>query len=393
MASLLSSSRKAKQPYNIAAIALSLMGTNVLSLEEAPPNILKVILLSIYDNAFGVGKFSRILSRLDLSQVSGTNPESFRAAIGHAAQMARCPPLQPGESTAVAIASPKSAALFVDRVWTLAPSVPSKIEFTCGTNNEEAVRGIVDSMVNSTVMAKFGMARVKAWSEGEIDEEIKRFVDEAGDLLGKHEQQIAPMLEQAACLPVREATNRKISPFMATADSFQALHREGDFQVVSIVLENMKIVDESSLTWEHVLAIREDPNTMKKLRRMTHWLDGALAEKSISYIEDEIGNRVDAYEEGLKLTGVKVREGRMAFLTELRLWSALVALTTGTAGHAVLSGSSTPTVIGTSLVAALSGLTLLGGKLHHECRSIRHAHEEKLEQSEIAYLYEIQRAR
>ena len=154
----------------------------------------------------------------------------------------------------------------------------------------------------------------------------------------------------------------------------------------------MKIVDESSLTWEHVLAIRKDPEAMRKLRQMMHWLDGAMLGRSINFIEDEIGKRVDSYEEGLKSTGAKVREGRIAFLTALPNWAALSALTTGVAANAALLGS-TGTAAVMSLVATLSGLTLLGGKLHHECRSIRRTDDESREKNEIAYLYEIQKER
>lgn len=85
-------------------------------------------------------------------------------------------------------------------------------------------------------------------------------------------------------------------------------------QVVLISLTNLDIVDEKSLTWEQVSEFRKDKVLQGKYRRFLHWLNAEMVRKSEDEIQNEIGRKLDDYEQTLRIHGIKTIKGTLQWV-------------------------------------------------------------------------------
>ena len=96
----------------------------------------------------------------------------------------------------------------------------------------------------------------------------------------------------------------------------------------------MKIVDEKSLTWKQVLEFRHDIESQKRYKHFLHWMDKEMIGKSQRFVEDEMTQRLEDYENALKKYGIKTVLGTLQeimsgeFLKSSFLASGIVALAT-----------------------------------------------------------------
>lgn len=115
-----------------------------------------------------------------------------------------------------------------------------------------------------------------------------------------------------------------------------SLYNEGDRQVVVSMFSNLKIVDEEKVTWQQVLEFRKDKNTLKKYKRFLHWLDREMLGKSQAFIEDEIAQRLEDYEHGLKKHGIKTILGMIEETLDGRYLFGAPTVIGSLIGHPIL---------------------------------------------------------
>lgn len=70
---------------------------------------------------------------------------------------------------------------------------------------------------------------------------------------------------------------------------------------LAIILPSVKLIDTSKLSWDQILAFRQDPKARTLLRRLRLFAYDNYAGKSKHYIEDDILRRVEDYEQQTKI--------------------------------------------------------------------------------------------
>jgi hypothetical protein len=102
-------------------------------------------------------------------------------------------------------------------------------------------------------------------------------------------------------------------PVYASEAGREREYVRGDRTVVVAALTDLQIVDEDQLTWDQVMAFRQDADASHKYRRFLHWLEGMAGEPR-SYVEDEIGIRLEDYEAALQKHGIRTAKGVLRWL-------------------------------------------------------------------------------
>jgi len=153
---------------------------------------------------------------------------------------------------------------------------------------------------------------------------------------------------------------------------------EGDRKTIVIALSNIKIVDEDKLTWEQVLEFRRDKEVQKKYRRLLHWLERDMIGKSQAFVEDEIAEKLEDYENALNKYSIKTIIGTI----EETLDGKYLLGATGIAGSLTLAGHPTLSMLAAGL--------LLGGKIGLKLMQTKLDFDdvERGANSEISWVYE-----
>lgn len=134
-----------------------------------------------------------------------------------------------------------------------------------------------------------------------------------------------------------------VSVVCASGKERSLLYKEGDREVVATVLSNLEIADEEKLTWQQVMEFRKDKISLRKYRRLLHWLDKEMIGKSQAFIEDDIAQKLEDYESSLKKHGLKTVLGTIEEVLD---------------GKYLLGASS---VVGSFSIAGYPGLGVLAG--------------------------------
>lgn len=74
---------------------------------------------------------------------------------------------------------------------------------------------------------------------------------------------------------------------------------------VCLALTNLKMIKTSELSWKHILELRRDEESVRKLRLFRIFLADTYTDRPASYIRDDILRRVDEYEETVKQWSIK----------------------------------------------------------------------------------------
>jgi hypothetical protein len=85
----------------------------------------------------------------------------------------------------------------------------------------------------------------------------------------------------------------------------------GTTPVLEVILKSMPIPDDQT-PWEDIIEFRNDPESMKRLRRLRVWVRKfahATTAKSLAEMKEEIEVLLDEYEEHMKLHRMKVNKG------------------------------------------------------------------------------------
>ena len=257
--------------------------------------------------------------------------------------------LQPGQSAAVAIGSPKTAAIFNDRIWCLDPAAPRNIRFSAETPEELICRGLFPFIAYHRFERKEQSFSTEEWLE-----EVARLYSNA-QALRIIEIECARRIEPMICSPVTRKTGRHVPAFTASEAALaKHLGSDSSRQVLAFVLQSVPVVDESQLEWQQVEELRNDDESRKKVRRLLNWIDAETRTTSLASLSDKIHMCMDEYTDALAKHGVLTNKGCIEALLDWKAVSALVA----SAGIAIETGSAAAL-----LASGLGGTAFLGKAL------------------------------
>jgi len=251
-----------------------------------------------------------------------------------------------GETAAIAMDRSKTAALFYDRVWSppLANDVPHSIAFHGRSTYE--VDLVTLMLLASTVehgnelnVAPHAVIESMRQKTGEIAS--RRLVSHAG--IGRR---VDESITRAAATAIAERHSVTVVPVFESAAARDAEYRIGQHEAVIALLSNLSVVDEEALSWEQVVQFRSDPEARSAFRSCAHWLDRDMVGKPLSYIEDDIGIRLEAYDRAVRTHGLRTVVGSLSALVDSRFLAAATLATT-VAAH--FSGGLAALVAGAAL--------------------------------------------
>jgi hypothetical protein len=166
------------------------------------------------------------------------------------------------ESCVVALESPKTAAMFFDRVWQDPNNAafPEGIGFYGASEIEiwmtSLVRLIKDGRYDVTsILTPSPLDRAYRSSHAVSSEHIPS----RGLAMGFMEKHKIPVL------PMYSSTARSMTEY-----------RLGDRRAIVAAIENMQVIDERKLSWDQIVEIRSDVESLGKIRRLRHWLEPVM---------------------------------------------------------------------------------------------------------------------
>lgn len=267
---------------------------------------------------------------------------------------------EPGESLAVSVMTPKTAALAFDRVYripALVEPIPPSVGFYGATVPE-----------------------ILWW---------------AGGLLALAAEQLnipALRIGTGPGSPEAERTNLRLvcsefprvfgatpTIFYHAAGSQSHDFPKGSRQVLAAAIHNIALVNEDDLNWEQVLEFRRDRQARVKYRRLVRWIDTELATQSPAVVEDLIATRLDDYEWALRKHGIRTTIGALSCLLDPKF---LAATSAATAATSVAGGGPWAALCAAALVVGRSALSF--GAAY-----IDGLDERRKADYELAYLHEI----
>ncbi|MCX5889368.1 MAG: hypothetical protein NTY36_07935 [Deltaproteobacteria bacterium] len=268
------------------------------------------------------------------------------------------------ESIAVSL-TPKTAALFYDRIWesrAFFPDAPKEISIYGATEEEIWIDAL------------------HVASKDRTDDRLARLIIKTENPILKQIFKRKPL-----CRKISEALYEhhkfNVIPIYESIDSLKEEYQPGNKEIIFAAIKNIGIVDEDKLEWSQVMEFRKDLNARKKYRRMIHWLDTEMVGRPANFIADRIAIKLEDYEWALKKHGIEAVTGCLSRIIDPKFIAA----------SSVAMGSF---AFGwDKFIAAIGGLGLLAGQV---AISITKAaldinDRRRGKDSEIAYVYEMKK--
>ena len=371
-------------PFKVGAIALELLAlkylsSDVLSKESSsnPSDMLLSLAAHIVQGSIkqaALGDFIENASEdPSLKQVlAAGDGESLKDAIRMTGRIKAktWEPVNYNDSLVVAVARPKTAALFFDRVWTLDREIPGAIGVRSGGVDERIALGFFDNLVNE----------IAAYEVDDKKREEK--LQKADELLSSPEAEatICKALTGLLGTSLAKLTKQPVQAYYASDENLKTVYEIGSTPMIIATIQTMQWIDEAGLTWEHVREIRSDLNATKQLKRMLHWLDSDMAGKPLSYIADEIEIRLVDYRQATEKHGIKLANRAFGTLLDVKLLNTLIG--------SVLGGQIHPE--GGPLIGFLGGLALQGVRVVFETLNLHFEQNANLQSNPVAYLHTVE---
>ncbi|MHC4247738.1 MAG: hypothetical protein ACYS9X_01290 [Planctomycetota bacterium] len=213
--------------------------------------------------------------------------------------------LLPGQTRAVSLLAPKSAALFYDRVWYAGQITPPPEEVMFTEASREELRAQLAVRTAENISVSRGIDAVAAAEARRPGGALWPMGVLLNRLPGANESVESKVARRIAGL-------KGTVPFYSLGYVRDADFRLGGRSVIVATLADLKLVDERQLTWDQVLEFRKDGQAKRDFRRMMRWLDMEMEEKSVAYVESEISERLEAYEKAIAKHGLKWKLGKCA---------------------------------------------------------------------------------
>ena len=174
-------------------------------------------------------------------------------------------------------------------------------------------------------------------------------------------------LVQAFDLPfITDSVNTTISMECGAADP-----------IISVM--NLNLIDAETLSWEHILDLKNDTASCRKLQRLRTFIRDDYEGKSKSYIEDDVLLRLADYEETAQEWGMKLVKSSFQVVVDSK---SLLAAASSSLAAAVLGQ---PLV---SLVAMGGGVAIELGHIAIEIISGCAEYKRQLANHPLAYIVE-----
>jgi hypothetical protein len=222
------------------------------------------------------------------------------------------------ETVAVTFKTPRTAALFFDRIW-CSPGELSSIP--------------QDIAVYGATVTEIWPFYFHALQGTELDPDLRKvrefFVngDPAAEEWIDREMMPTRLFSEALA---RERGVKAI-PFYESMGDLEKDYRPGHSEVIVAALSGLGITNEKELSWDQVIEFRNDSAAKTKLRRLRHWLDSTIMDKPLSFVCDEIAIKLDDYEWALKKHGIKTITGTATELLDPKFLACVAASSAGLA--------------------------------------------------------------
>lgn len=145
-----------------------------------------------------------------------------------------------------------------------------------------------------------------------------------------------------------------------------------------VKLSQIPLVDAGRASWDQILELRSDPGSRIRLQRLRAFAEANYANKSISYIEDDLSSRIEDYEQASKKHGFELVTGSLSTLLD----SANLQATAG----ATLAAA----IVGGPLLAVTAATCIELSKFTLEFAKRRHAMTNWASSHPLAYMIELQ---
>jgi hypothetical protein len=274
-------------------------------------------------------------------------------------------PPNPGESLAVSVGRPKTAALAYDKVYRipiLNESVPKEMGFYLATEAEMTFAAM------GLFMSAFEEVTGRDLAKSKPNEKSNAAENERTNL-------------RLLCKDFEIEYGIIPTIFYENLAARNEEFRQGKSEVLSAAISNVAMVSEQDLSWEQIIEFRKDSEARLKYRRFVRWVDAELRSKSPKEVEDLIALRLDDYEWAIKKHGLKTLIGNLSCLLDPKFLGG----TSATITAAALAGGE--------VWAALAGTSLAVGKvaLNFGTSAIDGLDQRRQENYEVAYVHEVKK--
>ncbi|MCX6539248.1 MAG: hypothetical protein NT151_10010 [Acidobacteria bacterium] len=272
-------------------------------------------------------------------------------------------PPSPGESLAIALVRPKTAALAFDRIWGLDVNLPPSIRFgglaygeydivisavaNCWDrivrrceqglpwddsmdDHVQLAEGLLHDQNLSCPLELFGPLdqhrRARARLPHSDDSATLRTGGLAAELQDRWVLDLQRLITTAIGMTLGQIVGQDIVTVHDSTHARDAGCLKSAEPALLGILDGLRIVDERRLSWEMVEEFRADPEARRKYKRLLHWLRTSMASKSQREVEDEVGCRLEEYEWALKKHGIETLLGHIESVLDPRFLAPTVGL-------------------------------------------------------------------
>lgn len=151
---------------------------------------------------------------------------------------------------------------------------------------------------------------------------------------------------------------------------------------ITISLANLPIIDTARTDWDQIIELRKDDNARRKLRNLRLFMHEKYEGKSLSFLEDDIGKRLDEYDSVCREYGFSTITSTLsAVLNSKSLQTTIVA----SVGAALLGN---PLLLAGTI---LTGAAIEIGKIVLEIANKKHAFHKIKNSHELAYIIDVKK--
>ncbi|MBI3479088.1 MAG: hypothetical protein HY016_01840 [Nitrosomonadales bacterium] len=125
----------------------------------------------------------------------------------------------------------------------------------------------------------------------------------------------------------------------------------------ALTLSSLRLIDAEKASWEKIMEFRKDADSRPKLRRLRLFFMETYKDKPRSFVEDDLHNRIAAYDQAVKDWGFETRTAAFSMLFS----SKFLAGALGGSALCVLAGASE-----VAIVSSLGGVAWELGRISIE---------------------------
>lgn len=158
--------------------------------------------------------------------------------------------------------------------------------------------------------------------------------------------------------------------------SFSITNKEATERDISLTLSNINLIDTSKVKWEQIIEYRKDVEAKKKIRNLRLFLHTNYQGKSLAFIEDDLGKRLDEYYNTCKDWGFETLASTISVIMDSENLVPLIA------------GSSSATLFGGPVAGLAVGGGILLANISLNITKRKHAFNKFKRDHELAYIIE-----